>query len=138
MSSGSPCHASRGHSISFTGSIIHCLSDCPTGIHYDVHQASNEQYQASHKRNRVQEAIVWVAIGFRNIPATLGRAMDCEMPLDFLSSTSKVPDNQQHRGRQQQSTCAGTDHVCRTPVLNSRMSGFSAAASRAQIKASRV
>src|SRR6266849_6555466 len=76
--SGSPCHASRGHSISFTGSIIHYLSNFPTEIHYGVHHASNEQYQASDKRNPIQEAIVWVAISLRNIPATLGRAMDCE------------------------------------------------------------
>src|SRR5712692_4142361 len=53
--SGSPCHASRGHSISFTVSIIHYLSNFPTEIHYGVHHASNEQYQASDKRNPIQE-----------------------------------------------------------------------------------
>jgi hypothetical protein len=56
------------------------------------------------------------------------------------NEASRNPDEKDRRKRTKPQEHLGspTAHVCSTPVLNSGMTGFSAAASRAQIRASRV
>src|ERR1700675_4651774 len=63
IKSGRPCHASRGHSISFIGWLIHRLSHFSSRIDDKIHHAINEQDQAQWQGNAVEKAVLWIAIG---------------------------------------------------------------------------